>query len=245
MTVFYHFGKYILLIKSLFVRPENIKIYWKETSRQMVDIGVGSLSIVAIISIFIGAVTSVQMAYQLTTALLPDSLIGSVVSQTTILELAPTITCLVLAGKVGSSIASNLGTMRITEQIDALEIMGVNTASYLIGPKIIAAVIMIPCLVIVADFLSIYGGMVAGSLSGAVTQQEFMSGAREAFVPYNVFLCMVKSIIYSFIISSVSAYQGYYTSGGAIEVGKSSTRSVVFSCILILFSDYMIADLFL
>ena len=209
----------------------------------MKEIGVGSLGIVAIISVFLGAVTTVQTAYQLFSSLIPRSIIGSIVSDSTILELAPTITSLVLAGKIGSSIASELGTMRITEQIDALEIMGVNTPAYLIGPKILGAVIIVPCLIIISTFLCIYGGLLAGHLSGLVAQDEFILGARDTFKGFNVVLCMVKSVTFAFIISSVASYQGFHTHGGSLEVGKSSTRAVVYCCILILFSDYMIAEL--
>ncbi len=245
MTFFYHFGKYIMLLKSLFVKPEKFSLYWKETVRQMSEIGIGSLGIVAIISLFIGGVTTVQTAYQLTTALIPKSIIGSIVSDSTILELAPTITCLVLAGKIGSSVASELGSMRITEQIDALKIMGVNTSGYLIGPKIVAALTVIPCLIIIAAFLGIYGGLMAGTLTGILSAEDFVSGARETFRPFNIVLCMIKAFTFAFIITSVSAYQGYYTVGGSLEVGQSSTRAVVYCCILILFSDYMIAELLL
>lgn len=245
MNFFNSFGKYILLIKRLFVKPEKTSIYWKETIRQMNEIGVGSLGIVAIISVFIGAVTAVQTAYQLVAAFIPISVVGTIVSDSTILELAPTITCLVLAGKIGSSISSELGTMRITEQIDALEIMGVNTESYLIGPKIIAALIMIPCLIIIACFLGILGGMFAGSLSGILTMEEFKTGAISSFAPYNVLLCMVKSFTFAYIITSIAAFQGFYTSGGSLQVGQASTRAVVYCCIMILFADYMIAELML
>ena len=245
MRFFYHFGSYILLLKSLFVRPEKPKLYWKETMRQMVAIGLTSLGIVSIISLFLGAVTTVQSAFQLTSALIPKSVIGSVVSDSTILELAPTVTCLVLAGKVGSSIASELGTMRISEQIDALEIMGVNTSSYLIAPKILAAVITIPMLIIIACVLSIWGGMMAGSMTGIVPANQFIQGAQDTFSPFAVVISMTKAFTFAFIISSVSAYQGFYTEGGALEVGKASTRSVVYCCILILVFDYFIAELFL
>lgn len=245
MQFFYHFGKYLLLIKSLFVRPEKINIYWQETLRQMVDIGIGSLGIVAITSTFIGAVTTVQTAYQLTSPLIPIYIIGSIVSDSTILELAPTITCLVLAGKIGSNIASELGTMRISEQIDALEIMGVNTSAFLIAPKIIAAMIVIPCLVIVAGFLSIYGGQFVGNLTGIISSDDFIFGARDTFKGYNVYFSIVKSVTYAYIITSVSSYQGYFVKGGSLEIGKASTRAVVFSCILILFADYVLATLLL
>ena len=245
MRVFYHLGKYILLLSSLFLRPEKPGLYWKETLRQMNEIGVGSLGIVAVTSVFIGAVTTIQTAFQLVSGLISDSVIGSIVSDSTLMELAPTITCLVLAGKVGSNIASELGTMRISEQIDALEIMGVNTSSYLIGPKILAAMFVIPALVIVAAYLSISGGLYAGHLSGAVSSDDFIMGARESFKGFTAFLCMVKAFTFSFIITSVSSYQGFYVKGGALEIGRASTRAVVYSCILILFADYVIAELLL
>ena len=245
MTFFNHFGKYLLLLRNLFVKPEKPAIYWKETFRQMNEIGVGSVVIVGIISLFIGAVTAIQTAYQLTSGLIPISVIGSIVSDSTILELSPTIICLVLAGKVGSSVCSELGSMRITEQIDALEIMGMNTVAYLIGPKIIAAISTIPLLTIISAFLSIGGGMFAGELSGILSSEEFIQGARSTFDPYIVFVSMVKSVTFAFMITSVSAYLGYFTTGGSIEVGQASTRSVVYCCILILFADYMIAEIML
>ena len=245
MRILYHFGRYLLLLNSCFLKPEKIGLYWKETLRQMNDIGVGSLAIVAVTSIFIGAVTTIQTAYQLVSAFIADSVIGTIVSDSTLLELAPTITCLVLAGKVGSNIASELGTMRISEQIDALEIMGVNTSSYLIGPKILAALFVIPALVIVAAYLSISGGMYAGYLSGVVSMDDFILGARDTFKPFTAFLCLTKAFTFAFIIATVSAYQGFYVRGGALEIGRASTRAVVYSCILILFADYVIAELLL
>lgn len=245
MKFFFHFGKYLLLIKSLFVKPEKIHLYWKETLRQMVEIGIGSLGIVAIISIFLGAVTTVQTAYQLVSPLIPLYIIGSIVSDSTILELAPTITCLVLAGKIGSNIASELGTMRISEQIDALEIMGVNTSAFLIAPKILAALFVIPLLVIVSGFLSIYGGQFVGQLTGIISTDDFVFGARDTFKGFNVFFSLIKAFTYAFIITSVSSYQGYYVKGGALEIGQASTRAVVYCCILILFSDYLLAQMLL
>lgn len=245
MKFFFHFGKYLMLVKSLFVKPEKFHLYWKETLRQMVEIGIGSLGIVAIISLFLGAVTTVQTAYQLVSPLIPIYIIGSIVSDSTILELAPTITCLVLAGKIGSNIASELGTMRISEQIDALEIMGVNTSAFLIAPKILAAIFVIPLLVIVSGLLSIYGGQFVGNLTGIISSDDFIFGARDTFKGFNVFFSLVKAFTYAFIITSVSSYQGFYVQGGALEIGKASTRSVVYSCILILFSDYLLAELLL
>lgn len=243
--LFYHFGKYILLLKAVFRKPEKISIYKSEIFREMVDIGLGSLGIISIISVFIGAVTTVQTAFQLTSDLIPKSVIGGITRDSTILELSPTICSLVLAGKIGSSIASQIGTMRVTEQIDALEIMGINAPGYLILPKVIAGIIMIPMLVIISIFLSIMGGYLAGSASGAVTPAEFIQGLTTGFIPFTVTIAMIKAITFAIIITTVSAYQGFYTNGGALEVGQSSTKAVVISCISILAADYIIAQLLL
>ena len=192
-----------------------------------------------------GAVATVQTAFQLTSAYIPKSIIGSIVVATTLLEIAPTVISLVLAGKVGSNIASELGTMRVTEQIDALEVMGINSAAYLIMPKIASSLLMVPLLVVVSAFLQIFGGIVAGHLSGAVTAADFILGAREYFDPYQVTFMCVKATTFGYIISSISAYQGYFTNGGALEVGQASTRAVVYSCIIILLADYVLANLLL
>ncbi len=243
--IFYHFGKYILMLKAVFRRPEKFRIYKNELFREMVDIGLGSVGIISIISVFIGGVTTVQTAFQLVSDLIPRSIIGSITRDSTILEFSPTVCSLVLAGKVGSSIASQIGTMRVTEQIDALEIMGINAPGYLILPKLLAGIIMIPLLVIIAISLSISGGYLAGVASGAVTATEFITGLTTDFVPFTLVVAMVKSLIFAFIITTVSAYQGFYTKGGALEVGQSSTKAVVVSCISILISDYVIAQLLL
>ena len=243
--IFHPLGKYILLLKAVFRKPEKWNIYRKEIFHEMNSIGVGSLGIISIISIFLGMVTTVQTAFQLVSDLIPRSIIGAIVRDSTILELSPTISAIVLAGKVGSSVSSQIGTMRVTEQIDALEIMGINSPGYLILPKIVAAVIMIPLLVIISIGLSIWGGYLAGTLSGAVTANDYIAGLTSDFIPFTVTVCMVKAVLFAFIITSVSAYQGFYTTGGALEVGISSTRAVVVSCIMILFTDYLVAQLLL
>jgi phospholipid/cholesterol/gamma-HCH transport system permease protein len=211
----------------------------------MVEIGVGSLAIVIIISVFIGAVITVQTAYQLTTPLIPRSTIGSIVTNSSILEMAPTVTCLILAGKIGSNIASEIGTMRISEQIDALEIMGVNASAYLILPKIVASVVMIPILVIISGFLCVLSGIWVGQLTGVVTREEFIQGSIEYFIPFTVTFSLIKAFTFGFIISSVSAYYGFYTVGGALEVGKTATKAVVVCCVIILLADYLLAQLLL
>jgi len=229
------------MIFALFKKPERISMYWKEYARQMNNIGVGSLIIVAFISVFVGAVTAVQFAYQIQGSAIPMWWVGFVVRDTMILELAPTISCLLLAGKVGSNISSELGSMRVNEQIDALQIMGVNVRSYLVGPKILAAVTVIPMLVIIAAFLGVYGGLIAGKLGGYVSSTEYQLGVLDEFNPYYIRLMYIKAVVFAFTLTSMAAYQGFYVKGGAIEIGEASTRAVVFSSILILAFDYLIA----
>lgn len=225
----------------MFTRPERFSMYWKETLRQMNDIGVGSVIIVGLIALFIGAVTAVQFAYQLQGGFIPPYYIGYIVRDSTIIELAPTISCLVLAGKVGSNIAAEIGGMRQKEQIDALEIMGVNTAAYLILPKIIAALFVIPLLVIIGAGVSIVGGFLASISTGMVSAPDYILGLHSFFEPYFVFMMMVKSVVFAFILTSVSCYKGFYVEGGSIELGRASTQAVVYSNILILLADYIIA----
>jgi phospholipid/cholesterol/gamma-HCH transport system permease protein len=245
MIFFTKFGEYLLMLKGMFKRPENTKMYWKEFMHQCVEIGIGSLPIVIIISIFLGGVTTVQTAYQLVTPLIPRSTIAVIVRDSIILELAPTVVSIVLAGVIGSKIASELGNMRISEQIDALEIMGINTKTYLILPKIVGAVIMVPCLISLAGILAIWGGRTAGAMAGIIGTDVFDIGLREGFQAFNVAFALIKAFTFAFIISSVSAYYGYYVTGGALEIGRSSTTSVVVSCILILIADFALAALLL
>lgn len=233
------------MFKGMFSRPENSKLYWKEFMHQCSDIGIGSLGIVCIISVFMGAVSTVQTAYQLISPLIAKTAIAQIVRDTVILEFAPTLVCIVLAGVVGSKIASELGNMRVSEQIDALEIMGINTKTYLILPKILAAIFTIPLLVVMAMVLGIWGGRFAGSMSGILSTDTFDRGLSQSFVPFNVFFALIKGYTFAFIISSVPAFYGYYVKGGSLEIGRSSTKSVVVSCIVILLADYMLAALLL
>jgi phospholipid/cholesterol/gamma-HCH transport system permease protein len=239
------FGRYLILLSTLVTNRERFGVYLKLIIDEAILIGIDSVFIVVIVSSFIGAVTAVQTAYNLVSPFIPLYIIGTIVRDMTILELAPTITCVVLAGKVGSNIAGGLGTMRITEQIDALEVMGVNSASYLVLPKVVASIITFPLLVIIAGFLSIYGGYLAATLTGALTEKEYIYGIRFNFNGYNLTFAIIKSLVFSFLISTISSYQGYYTHGGALEVGKSSTNAVTYSCIAVLLADYMLAQLLL
>ena len=245
MTFFTHFGRYLLMLKGMFTKPENMRMYWKEFMHQCAEIGIGALGIVVIISVFMGAVSAVQTAYQLVSPLIPQSTIAQIVRDTVILEFAPTLVCIVLAGVIGSKIASELGNMRVSEQIDALEIMGINTKAYLILPKIAAAVITIPLLVILAMALGIWGGRLAGTAAHIISAETYDRGLLQSFVPYNVLFAMYKAITFAFIISSIPAYYGYFVKGGALEIGRSSTKSVVVSCVMILFADYILAAIFL
>jgi len=245
MSFFTHFGRYLIMLKGMFTKPENFKMYWKEFMHQCVEIGISSLPIVIIISVFLGAVTTLQTAYQMVSPLVPLATIAQIVRDTVILEFSPTVLSIVLAGVAGSKIASELGNMRISEQIDALEIMGINTKSYLIFPKIVGALVMVPFLIVLSTALAIWGGRVAGSLSGVIGNDIFDIGLRQNFTPYNVFFALCKAYTFAFIISSIPAYYGYHVKGGALEIGQASTKAVVVSCILILLADYGLAALLL
>jgi len=242
---FTHLGNYVLMLKGMFSRPENGKVYWKEFMAQCNDIGIRSLPIVLIISIFLGAVMTVQTAYQLISPLIPRYVLAQVVRDSVILELAPTVICIVLAGVVGSKIASELGNMRVSEQIDALEIMGINTKSYLVMPKIISAIIMIPCLIIIAITLSLSGGFVTGMLTSTISKDQFIFGLVTDFRTFNITVALCKAFVFAFIIASVPAYYGYNVRGGALEIGRSSTTAVIVTCIMILLADYIITLLML
>ena len=240
--MFHSLGKYILLLRLSFRRSEKFKVYWAEVMREMTSQGVGSLGIICIISVFIGAVATIQVAFQLNSPLVPQSIAGSISRDSTILEFSPTISALVLAGRVGSSTASQIGTMRVTEQIDALEIMGVNAPGYLISPKIISGLSMIPLLTVISVALGLSGGYLACIITGDISATDYVAGLRDGFKPIIVTVCALKSISFGFIITSVCSYFGFYTSGGALEVGQSATKGVVFSCIWILFADLIISS---
>ncbi|HSK11934.1 MAG TPA: ABC transporter permease [Phnomibacter sp.] len=243
MNFFGHLGLFIITMKGMFSRPENGKMYWKEFMHQCVEIGLGSLVIVLIISVFLGAVMTVQTAYQLVSNLIPLTTIAVVVRDSMLLELSPTIICVVLAGVAGSKIASELGNMRVSEQIDALEIMGINTKTYLIAPKILASMIMIPCLVIMSVVVALWGGMIAGAATGIIDAETYGRGLTMDFKPLTVTVALSKGFVFSILLSSISAYFGYNVKGGALEIGRSSTLAVVVSCILILLADYVLTFL--
>ncbi|MFT4092108.1 MAG: ABC transporter permease [Niabella sp.] len=229
----------------MFKMPENKTMYWRQFMTQCNDIGIGSLGIICIISVFIGAVSTVQTAYQLVSPIIPKSTIAQIVRDTVILEFAPTLSCIVLAGVVGSKIASELGNMRVSEQIDALEIMGINTKAYLILPKIFAGVLMIPLLIILAMVLGIWGGRLAGTAAGIIDPTIYEKGLLMNFKAYNVFFALIKSFVFAFLITSIPSFYGYNVKGGALEIGQASTRAVVISCIMLLLADYVLSALLL
>lgn len=219
---------------SVFGRPERFSIYWRQIIVEIDKIGVQSIGIVALLSAFMGAVICIQTAAQIESGWIPAYTIGFTVRQTTILEFSPTIILVILAGKVGSNIASELGTMRISEQIDALEIMGVNSAGYLILPKIVAAVFIMPFLVLISMFLGIAAGAAIGGWTNVISMADYQFGIQYDFRPFQVLYGVVKSLVFAFIITTVSSYYGYYVKGGALEVGKASTQAVVYSIVFIM-----------
>lgn len=245
MELLYHLGRYYLLIRQVFQKPEKTSIYLRQVITEINSLGVNSLGIVAIVSIFMGAVITIQTALGIDSGWVPLYLVGFGTRESVILEFSPTIISLILAGKVGSHIASEIGTMRVTEQIDALEIMGVNSAAYLILPKIIASIFIFPFLVVLSMFMGIFGGWFFGIVTEVVTSQEFLYGIQFDFKPFNVTYALIKTVVFAFVITSVSSYFGYYTKGGALEVGRSSTKSVVYSSIIILLLNLILTQLLL
>lgn len=238
-------GKYLIFISHLFVRRETFMTYVRLTIDECIKVGYNSLFIVTIVSVFMGAVTTIQTAFNLVSPFIPEYVISLVVRDMTILELSPTIIAIIYAGKVGSNIAGELGTMRITEQIDALEVMGINASSYLVLPKIIASILMYPCLVVISAFLTMWGGYMAGMASGTVSGPAYLYGIRYEFIEFNMYFALIKAFVFAFLVASISSYKGFFTTGGALEVGKSSTAAVTSSCIAVLLADYSLAQLLL
>lgn len=238
-------GKYFVLMSTVFKKPVRAKIFFKRLMQELDQIGIDSIWIVSIVSVFMGAVLTLQVAINFEAPYIPKYLIGLSARDTMILEFSSTIICLILAGKVGSNIASEIGTMRITEQIDALEIMGVNSANYLILPKIVAALISFPVLNLLSTFLGIVGGYLVAVLTDTVTVYDYVYGLHYWFNPFYITYSVIKICVFSVIITSVSSFQGYFTFGGALEVGKSSTKAVVYSIILILLFNLILTQLLL
>ncbi len=239
------FGRYMIFLGSLLVRRETFRTYYNLTLEECIQIGIKSILLFILVSTFMGAVTTLQTAANLVSPFVPSYIIAMVVREMTVLELAPTIMAVIYAGKVGSSMAGGLGTMKITEQVDALEVMGINSASYLVLPKIVASMLMFPLLVIVAAVCSLFGGYLVGTLNDIIAPGEFIYGIRYSFNPYFITFALIKSFVFAFLISSISSYRGYFTTGGALEVGIASTQAVTASIIAVLLADYFLAFLLL
>ena len=239
------FGRYTLLMSRAIAVPERWSIFFKQTSKEISKLGVDSLWIVIFISVFIGAVLTIQVSLNIDSPLIPAYTIGYITRETLLLEFSSSIMCLILAGKVGSNIASEIGSMRITEQIDALEIMGVNSANFLIMPKIVAMMAFIPILVIFSMFFGLSGGFLIAWFTDIVSVSTYEYGIRMWFSPFYVGYSIIKAIVFAFIIASVASYFGYNVKGGALDVGKASTNSVVMSSVLILTMDLLLTNLML
>ncbi|MGB1104561.1 MAG: MlaE family ABC transporter permease [Crocinitomicaceae bacterium] len=247
MNLFEHIGRYFVMLGSIFSRPEKGKVFRKMFFNEIDAIVINSIPLVAFLSVFMGGVISLQTAANMSSPLLPDYTIGYITRSSTILEFSPTIISLILAGKVGSNIASEVGTMRVTEQIDALEIMGVNSMSYLMLPKILSTTLFLPFVVIISMALSLIGGWVAGVQSGLYSTETYLIGIKAFWHTdqFYLYYALVKTMAFGFIITSIPGYFGYYTRGGSLEVGRSSTRAVVASSVAILLANYILTQLIL
>lgn len=238
-------GDYALLLYKALRSSYDIKIYKNNLVNELVKIGYESLPIVLLTGVFTGAVMTLQTSYQMEIAYIPRSVIGAIVSESLLIELAAVITSLVLSGKVGARIATELGTMKVSEQVDALESMGFNSVAFLVVPRVLAGLIMFPVLYIIASVAGLAGGLTAGVLSGTLPASEFMLGAREFFFPWDVLFGLLKAFVFGFVITSVSCYKGYNASGGAEGVGTSTTQATVLSCIYVLLADFVLAAVIL
>ena len=237
------FGRYLLLMGRTFSVPERFRMFWKQRIKEMAQLGVDSVGIVLLISFFIGAVICIQMKLNIQSPWMPRWVSGYTTREILLLEFSSSIMCLILAGKVGSNIASELGTMRVTQQIDALEIMGVNSASYLILPKIAGLITIMPFLVIFSSATGILGAYATAYVGHILTPEDLTEGLQHSFVPWFMYMSIIKSLFFAFIIASVSSFFGYTVEGGSVEVGKASTNAVVSSSVLILFSDVFLTQI--
>lgn len=237
------FGRYLMLMGRTFSIPERFRMFSKQYIKEMTQLGVDSIGIVLLISFFIGAVICIQMKVNIESPWMPRWVAGYTTREIMLLEFSSSIMCLILSGKVGSNIASELGTMRVTQQIDALEIMGVNSASYLILPKILGLITIMPFLVIFSSATGILGAYGTAYIGHIMTPEDLTEGLQHAFNPWFMYMSIIKSLFFAFIISSVSSFFGYTVEGGSVEVGKASTDAVVCSSVLILFSDVFLTQI--
>ncbi|HHC79467.1 MAG TPA: ABC transporter permease [Flavobacteriia bacterium] len=233
------------MLRQVFKRPQKRSVFWESIFREIEDLGINSIGIVAFISFFVGGVVVIQTALNLENPLTPRYLIGFASRESLILEFSPTLISIILAGKVGSYIASSIGTMRVTEQIDALEVMGINSLNYLVLPKIIANVFFYPFVIVISIFLGIIGGWVAGNITGLVSTSDYVNGVQWEFEPFHITYSLIKTAVFAFVIATIPSYHGFYVKGGAIEVGKASTRAVVWTSIVIIVLNYILTQMLL
>ncbi len=245
MNYIEHIGKYVAMLGQVFTRPQRARVFKEALFREVDELGHKSIGIIAFISFFIGGVIALQTALNLESPFIPKSLIGFAAKRSVILEFAPTFCSIILAGKVGSYITSSIGTMRVTEQIDALEVMGINSLNYLVLPKIIATVFFYPFLIILGMFLGIFGGWMAGVLSGLFSGADYIAGVQLDFDPFLITYALIKTVVFAFLIATVPSYHGYYVKGGSLEVGKASTQSVVWTTVLIVIANYFLTQMLL
>jgi phospholipid/cholesterol/gamma-HCH transport system permease protein len=245
MNYLEHIGKYFMMLREVFKRPQKWKIFRETLFREIEDLGLKSLGIIMFISFFIGGVVAIQTALNVESPFIPKYLIGFATKRTMILEFGPTFTSIILAGKVGSYIASSMGTMRVTEQIDALEVMGINSLNYLVLPKLIATLLFYPFLVLIAMLLGIFGGWVAGNLTGLFHTVDYINGIQLDFNPFFIKYALVKTVVFAFVIATIPAYHGYYVKGGSLEVGRASTQAVVWTSVVIILLNYFLTQMLL
>lgn len=238
-------GKYTMFMSRVFGRAPRWKVMRDRTIFEINKLGIDSIPLVIIISIFIGAVITIQMKLNTSSPLLPAYAVGLATRDIVLLEFSNSILCLILAGKVGSNIASEIGTMRVTEQIDALDIMGVNSASFLVLPKVVAFLFFMPVLVAFSIATSLLGGYLVAFLTDIITVSKYIYGIQALFEEWYVWYGFIKALFFAFVIASVSSFCGYFVKGGALEVGKASTNAVVSSSILILLLDVILTKLLL
>jgi len=237
-------GRYFLMLKEVFNKPTKWVVMRPLIFKEVDDLIIGSMAIVAFISFFIGGVVAIQTALNLTNPLIPKSLIAFATRQSVILEFSPTFISIIMAGRAGSYITSSIGTMRVTEQIDALEVMGVNSLNYLVFPKIIA-LILYPFVISISICLGIVGGWLAAVYGGFVGSDEFIRGIQTDFHPFHITYAFIKTFIFGFVLATIPSFHGFYMKGGALEVGKASTTSFVWTCVVIILIDYLLTQLLL
>ena len=244
MKILHHIGEYLLMLRLVFVKPTKKKVMQKLIFKDIQDLIIGSLGIVAFLSFFVGGVVSIQTALNIENPLIPKNLVGFATRQSVILEFAPTFMSIILAGKVGSFITSSIGTMRVTEQIDALEVMGINSVNYLVFPKIIS-MLLLPIVINFSMFLGILGGYAATIYGGFSSSADFIEGIQLDFKPYHVVYVFIKTLVFAMVLATIPSYHGYYMKGGALEVGKAATVAFVWTSVVIIVLNYFITQMLL